>query len=527
MTKIKIPALIIFLLIVLPPVHSIYAQIRTMEPVILTGTDLSAITGIPVDQVHLFVYKDSLWKEIPMQIDERSINGSLFESDDEIWDDNDELIFQPQDGGMSVSPEIWINNDDSKNYSRLKMLLYDPVENDSNVVYLYRSSTIGDTISTTYITYYSENDEIFTTNYKMGFDSDKKFWDELRINEDGSYSNDLIDRQKTRIKGKIGFSSYSLTENDYNLTDFFYKAGKIRVSIKTEGEFSVLGVSQQVTGIGQFYKSFFAAPDNEIDIHYSVSMLRNSIDLTADAIGSIVSDENNDSLSVDGSSDPVVNDDISVSRTSNYWVKMKFSNSSLVTVGNFSGISNTNKLYYYDNSSGGAGDETSDTGDMVSYGDIGLMFDNPASGSHNTISKTYAGIDVDLSGLACQLYFDNPLETTISSETFVQTKIEEDAIFTPSSYNLLQNFPNPFNPSTSIIYSLPAKSKVDIKIFDLLGKEVVTLVNDNQEAKHYKVIWDAKDRFGNSVPSGMYLYRIVAKSGNKTFVKTRKLLLMR
>ena len=58
-------------------------------------------------------------------------------------------------------------------------------------------------------------------------------------------------------------------------------------------------------------------------------------------------------------------------------------------------------------------------------------------------------------------------------------------------------------------------------------QNVKTLINNNQEAKHYKVIWDAKDRSGNTVSSGMYLYRIVAKSGDGTFVKTRKLLLMR
>jgi len=97
----------------------------------------------------------------------------------------------------------------------------------------------------------------------------------------------------------------------------------------------------------------------------------------------------------------------------------------------------------------------------------------------------------------------------------------------PKEYSLKQNYPNPFNPTTTIIYGLPKLSHVDIRIYDLLGREVTTLVNDNQEAKHYKVIWDAKDRLGNSVPSGMYLYRIVAKSGDRTFVKTRKLLLMR
>ena len=97
----------------------------------------------------------------------------------------------------------------------------------------------------------------------------------------------------------------------------------------------------------------------------------------------------------------------------------------------------------------------------------------------------------------------------------------------PKEYSLKQNYPNPFNPTTTIIYGLPKLSHVDVRIYDLLGREVTTLVNNKQEAKHYKVIWDAKDSSGNTVPSGMYLYRIVAISGDRTFVKTRKLLLMR
>ncbi|RKY52087.1 MAG: hypothetical protein DRP89_08220, partial [Candidatus Neomarinimicrobiota bacterium] len=107
------------------------------------------------------------------------------------------------------------------------------------------------------------------------------------------------------------------------------------------------------------------------------------------------------------------------------------------------------------------------------------------------------------------------------------TEIEYLMSQIPKEYSLNQNYPNPFNPTTTIIYSIPIHSKVDIRIYDLLGKEVVTLVNEKQEAKYYKITWDAKDRFGNSVPSGMYFYRIVAKSEDKIFAKTRKLLLLR
>jgi len=97
----------------------------------------------------------------------------------------------------------------------------------------------------------------------------------------------------------------------------------------------------------------------------------------------------------------------------------------------------------------------------------------------------------------------------------------------PKEYFLKQNYPNPFNPTTTIIYALPERSDVDIRIYNLTGREVISLVNNNQEAKYYKVIWNAKDRSGNNVPSGMYFYRIVVKSDNSVFIQVKKMLLLR
>ena len=105
--------------------------------------------------------------------------------------------------------------------------------------------------------------------------------------------------------------------------------------------------------------------------------------------------------------------------------------------------------------------------------------------------------------------------------------IEEETEF-PKEFALYQNYPNPFNPVTNIHYGIPNKSHVNIKIYDLLGREVRTLVDKEQEASYYNIIWDSKDNFGNNVSSGMYLYKIVAYSdGRGVFVKTRKLLLLR
>jgi len=70
------------------------------------------------------------------------------------------------------------------------------------------------------------------------------------------------------------------------------------------------------------------------------------------------------------------------------------------------------------------------------------------------------------------------------------------------------SYPNPFNPTTTISYTLPSDGRVTIKVFDMLGREVKTLVNDYKNAGGYSTIWDSKDSFGNEVSSGIYFYNI-------------------
>ena len=88
----------------------------------------------------------------------------------------------------------------------------------------------------------------------------------------------------------------------------------------------------------------------------------------------------------------------------------------------------------------------------------------------------------------------------------------------PEAFKLDQNYPNPFNPSTTIRYSLPQRSRVSLTVFNTLGQQVATLVNEAQEADYHDVRFD-----GSGLASGVYFYRIMAG----TFVATKKLLLIR
>ena len=95
------------------------------------------------------------------------------------------------------------------------------------------------------------------------------------------------------------------------------------------------------------------------------------------------------------------------------------------------------------------------------------------------------------------------------NSTFI-TAFNDLDLTVAKNYSLMQNYPNPFNPNTVIRYSIPNKDKwradlVNLKIFDLLGREIKTLVNEIQSAGNYEIAFDAKD-----LTSGIYFYQLTA-----------------
>jgi len=101
---------------------------------------------------------------------------------------------------------------------------------------------------------------------------------------------------------------------------------------------------------------------------------------------------------------------------------------------------------------------------------------------------------------------------------------EEGSNKLPETFDLMQNYPNPFNPETSIKYQLPENCTVSLKIFNVLGQEVRTLINNNEKKSgYYSIKWDGRDNYGIAVSSGIYIYRI--KAGN--FVRSKRMVLIK
>jgi subtilisin-like proprotein convertase family protein len=147
-----------------------------------------------------------------------------------------------------------------------------------------------------------------------------------------------------------------------------------------------------------------------------------------------------------------------------------------------------------------------------------------------------------ISGASRQISFNQSEELRVEGQRLgslsvarvIMPKIEKaynviDGLTSPSSFAMTQNYPNPFNPTTNIAYNLPQDAKVNMHVFDLLGRHVATLVNGSQMAGKYIVNWNGRGDNREEVASGIYFYRLEASTadGAKPFVSTKKMILSR
>ncbi len=125
----------------------------------------------------------------------------------------------------------------------------------------------------------------------------------------------------------------------------------------------------------------------------------------------------------------------------------------------------------------------------------------------------YQLADVSLSG-----------KTTYHEEKSISVSV-------PKSFALFQNYPNPFNPNTNIKFALPVPSKIQLKIFNILGQKVVNLLVQQKKAGYHMVQWDGRNAFGKQVSSGMYIYLLQAEGmgdvSKKRFKEVKRMILMK
>jgi hypothetical protein len=117
----------------------------------------------------------------------------------------------------------------------------------------------------------------------------------------------------------------------------------------------------------------------------------------------------------------------------------------------------------------------------------------------------------------------NPTNALLDPDHWILREIPESELPLPLTVELDQNYPNPFNAGTSIVFRLPNRANVELKIYTILGQEVATLVNERQEAGFHKVSWSGTNDQGRLLSTGVYFCRLTASS----HVLTKKVIVLR
>lgn len=151
---------------------------------------------------------------------------------------------------------------------------------------------------------------------------------------------------------------------------------------------------------------------------------------------------------------------------------------------------------------------------MTGVGSSGLGIDGNSIGSRQTWE--YTGVWAEFRNFA-------------TDDAMLRISLDDNVVdignktTVPGRFALNANYPNPFNPTTKITYEIPRESKVQLRVFNVLGQEIRTLVSEVQGAGKQTITWDGKNNAGQVVSSGVYVYRLEAGS----FVKARKMMLMK
>jgi hypothetical protein len=157
--------------------------------------------------------------------------------------------------------------------------------------------------------------------------------------------------------------------------------------------------------------------------------------------------------------------------------------------------------------------------DGIKWGTDVQLTSNPAKSSVPSIAVSGSNIHIifrdDRDG-NYEIYYKRYIGTSIPKS--IPTIAQDEG--NPTAFQLMQNYPNPFNPSTIIRWQAPVSSKQTLKVYDLLGNEVATLVDDYRDAGSYEVEFNTKDYY---LASGIYLYRIEAGD----FIQTKMMILMK
>ncbi|MBN1349101.1 hypothetical protein JXJ21_06820 [candidate division KSB1 bacterium] len=513
-----------------PQVLDTYSLDRPYDVVQMNGSKFPEFTGTPVEELYVYAYHSSTssWEAIPFQIDEKGTD-SYYSPDDGLLDDDDELVFMARDLGDLVTPGNWIDDEASKSNYRYTIRVYDNTNNaKQGWAYLYKSSTLTQASRKSYMNYDYQNDRVISDFFEAGYNTNGVLTDFVITAENGGNGTDILDRQKIRLAGLLGPGmEYEMNEDSIRKAEINYIAGPVRVIRRIRNNIIVAGDTLfhdlKMTSRFHPFSMDYSGHANFIE-QQGVGLVRQSWDFNANASGMKFHSTSNRNIVVDGASDGTLDD--SLTHYALNWMMVTGNPGTIYAVNDLSFVGSSQRLYYWDSSSGKTGDDTHDTGDNKSYGDMGIIIKGyrirDTLDFKSTIFFLPANQNADI-GEPMQTDFANPLLTLTSYGSFRVGVADAKDHSQPREFYFFPNHPNPFNSSTSLKFDLPEKAYVRLRIMNILGQTIQTLVDKSLTAGQHHLIWNGTDSHGNDVVSGVYFSVLEADN----YHAIRKLILIK
>lgn len=336
---------------------------RDLEPVIVTGAQVGALSGAPLDELFVYNYTGGAWSQIPSQVDEVTASGDYTTTEDGLLDANDEVVFMAMDMGDQAPADGSIVRDLPISGTWYEIEVTDPTEPaKKGWAYLVRSSTLTST-PTDYVDYNLGSHRIEGTTYALGAAVPEPYvgyldpwFDYLTLNG----GQDILDRTKTRLCFTKHEISCLITEQNLPgdlIEDDLIKDDAVRVIVRG--------------GIGLAYHSMvqWTRPISWREIRVNPHT-RFSIDFNEQAIGATYYNlAVPGGVQVDGIPDTVEAEPMSS------WFQLSTDEGTLIQVGDTTSMGGTQTNYYIDDSA----NDFLDTGDKKHYGDTGVFVMFPSA----------------------------------------------------------------------------------------------------------------------------------------------------
>jgi hypothetical protein len=544
--KKKLPILTHLLIFLILPLQVLFSQDATVSrkytPVVFEIGDLP-FAGQTIDSLVMYRYTAAgEWQRIPFQIDEVNDANGKYEPEDGIADSNDEGVFLARDLGVRATDTF---GPDAALSGRWEIEASEPQAPDQKGwVYLFKKT--GNEASVDgYMGYNPDSqgagaDTVAGAGYMEGHGANG-WTEDVFIKQDGTYGADLVDKQKLRVKGHAKFfpfldKKYDLNEeNDIAFDSIKVATGPVRVFrrvfLHLIPPFTIPGVDLDIKidlEIQYFpYSSLVRVKNAKIDDNIAgiagVQLIRQSVDFNNSATGMLFfSDSNSVGLTIDGMSDSGVNTALPLSPEAAF-LTANGEQGMFMSIAEVPAIGKTQHLYYFEDNSatGTTGDGTADTGDMSSFGDMGVQINSDKiSGTFSLDFLTfYLDQQEDPMATADRVRFEsrNPLVVTAVFEVTTPSAIASPAE-TPGNFILRDAHPNPFLPGNDAIrisFELenPANN-ISLTVYNLLGQVVAKIADArNFQAGSHELIWNGQNRLGRVVPAGIYFYALEGKFG--------------